>query len=75
MSKTVSDPLALVAERKYSYHFRSSKVEVESDVPSDFCEDGSGSDDEFHAMKKPMALLSRSLNRNSQWECLVDGQS
>ena len=63
ISRPVSDPLALVAERRHGQHSRSARVEIDSDIPSDEGEDGSGSKNELHEMKKSIALLSRSLNK------------
>jgi hypothetical protein len=44
ISRPISDPLVLVAERRYGQYSRSARVEVDSDVPSDAGEDGSGSE-------------------------------
>ena len=63
ISRPVSDPLALVAERRHGQHSRSARVEIDSDIPSDEGEDGSGSESDLHEMKKAIALLSRSLNK------------
>ena len=63
ISRPVSDRLALVAERRHGQHSRSARVEIDSDIPSDEGEDGSGSESDLHEMKKPIALLSRFLNK------------